>query len=107
MLQTIDWSGFHIKTGETVSIVVPCLEFVLFLDTTDDAGILDFYNRARSALGSRITYYQAESMTGFKKLNERGVGFKSLQENIDTTTSGGKLIFHIFSALAEFERDLI
>lgn len=42
-----------------------------------------------------------------KTLNARGVGFKSLQENIDTTTSGGKLIFHIFSALAEFERDLI
>jgi len=42
-----------------------------------------------------------------KKLSERGIGFKSLQENIDTTTSGGKLIFHIFSALAEFERDLI
>jgi DNA invertase Pin-like site-specific DNA recombinase len=33
--------------------------------------------------------------------------YPSLQENIDTTTSGGKLIFHIFSALAEFERDLI
>lgn len=33
--------------------------------------------------------------------------FKCLQENIDTFTSGGKLIFHIFSALAEFERDLI
>lgn len=30
-----------------------------------------------------------------------------MQENIDTTTSGGKLIFHIFSALAEFERDII
>lgn len=42
-----------------------------------------------------------------KSLNERKIGFKSLQENIDTTTSGGKLIFHIFSALAEFERDLI
>jgi DNA invertase Pin-like site-specific DNA recombinase len=36
-----------------------------------------------------------------------GVGFKSLQESIDTTTSGGKLIFHIFASLAEFERDLI
>ena len=42
-----------------------------------------------------------------KTLSERGIGFKSLQENIDTTTSSGKLIFHIFSALAEFERDLI
>jgi DNA invertase Pin-like site-specific DNA recombinase len=34
-------------------------------------------------------------------------GFRSLQENIDTGTSGGKLFFHIFGALAEFERDII
>ncbi|HEY6408200.1 MAG TPA: recombinase family protein [Ktedonobacteraceae bacterium] len=40
-------------------------------------------------------------------LEKRGIGFKSLTENIDTTTSGGKLIFHIFGALAEFERNLI
>ncbi|MCU7850259.1 MAG: recombinase family protein [Candidatus Thiodiazotropha sp. (ex Lucinoma kastoroae)] len=40
-------------------------------------------------------------------LKEKGIGFRSLQEAIDTQTSGGKLIFHIFSALAEFERDLI
>ena len=40
-------------------------------------------------------------------LQVRRIGFKSLQENIDTSTSSGKLIFHIFSALAEFERDLI
>jgi len=40
-------------------------------------------------------------------LQERGVGFKSLTENIDTTTSGGKLVFHIFGALAEFEREII
>jgi DNA invertase Pin-like site-specific DNA recombinase len=40
-------------------------------------------------------------------LEERGIGFKSLTENNDTTTSGGKLIFHIFGALAEFERNLI
>lgn len=40
-------------------------------------------------------------------LQKRKVSFKCLQENIDTSTSGGKLIFHIFSALAEFERDLI
>jgi DNA invertase Pin-like site-specific DNA recombinase len=41
------------------------------------------------------------------KLETRKIGFKSLTENIDTTTSGGKLIFHIFGALAEFERNLI
>jgi DNA invertase Pin-like site-specific DNA recombinase len=42
-----------------------------------------------------------------KRLQERNIGFKSLTENIDTTTPGGKLVFHIFGALAEFERDLI
>jgi len=42
-----------------------------------------------------------------KLLQEEKIGFQSLQESIDTTTSGGKLIFHIFSALAEFERDVI
>lgn len=41
------------------------------------------------------------------KLEEEGIGFKSLQESIDTTTSSGKLVFHIFAALAEFERNLI
>lgn len=40
-------------------------------------------------------------------LNLRNIGFKSIQENIDTTTSGGKLIFHVFGALAEFEREVI
>jgi len=41
------------------------------------------------------------------RLEEEGIGFKSLQESIDTTTSSGKLVFHIFAALAEFERNLI
>lgn len=40
-------------------------------------------------------------------LSEHGIGFRSLQEHMDTTTSGGKLIFHIFGALAEFEREVI
>ena len=39
------------------------------------------------------------------ELQERGVGFKSLTESIDTTL-GGKLVFHIFGALAEFEREI-
>jgi len=41
------------------------------------------------------------------QINNQGSCFRSLQENIDTSTSGGKLIFHIFGALAEFERDII
>jgi len=40
-------------------------------------------------------------------LSEQGVGFRSLQETIDTTSSGGRLVFHVFAALAEFERELI
>ncbi len=40
-------------------------------------------------------------------LQEREIGFKSLQEAIDTTTSSGKLFFHIFASIAEFERELI
>ncbi len=40
-------------------------------------------------------------------LEEKGVGFRSLTEGVDTTTPGGTLIFHLFGALAQFERDLI
>lgn len=40
-------------------------------------------------------------------LQNKGVGFVSIQEAIDTTTPGGRLVFHVFSALAQFERDLI
>lgn len=39
--------------------------------------------------------------------HERGIGFRSLTEGIDTTTSGGTLVFHLFGAFAQFERDLI
>ena len=38
---------------------------------------------------------------------DNGVGFQSLQDAIDTTTPTGKLTFHLFAALAEFERDII
>jgi DNA invertase Pin-like site-specific DNA recombinase len=41
------------------------------------------------------------------ELSQRKVGLKSLQESIDTTSPSGKLVFHIFGALAEFERNLI
>jgi DNA invertase Pin-like site-specific DNA recombinase len=57
---------------------------------------LDRLGRSLKDLIERIT-----------ELHNRGIGFRSLTEQIDTTTSGGKLVFHIFGALAEFERDLI
>jgi DNA invertase Pin-like site-specific DNA recombinase len=52
----------------------------------------------------RSLRHLVDTMTG---LADRGIGFCSLQEAIDTTTPGGKLVFHVFAALAEFERDLI
>lgn len=41
------------------------------------------------------------------QIKEKGAGFRSLNEAIDTTTPGGRLIFHIFGAIAEFEREVI
>jgi DNA invertase Pin-like site-specific DNA recombinase len=52
----------------------------------------------------RSLRYLVDTVTG---LAERSIGFRSLQESIDTTTPGGKLVFHVFAALAEFERDLV
>lgn len=46
-------------------------------------------------------------LTIVEDLNAREIQFKSLTENIDTTSSGGKLIFSIFGAIAEFERQII
>jgi len=41
------------------------------------------------------------------ELEGRGVGFRNLKESLDTTTASGRLIFHVFGALAEFEREII
>ena len=43
----------------------------------------------------------------FSDLESKGVAIRSLTESLDTSTPGGRLIFHVFGALAEFERDLI
>jgi DNA invertase Pin-like site-specific DNA recombinase len=55
----------------------------------------------------RLVRSLAHLITIITDLNQRGIGFRSLRESIDTTSSGGKLVFHMFGALAEFERDLI
>ena len=57
---------------------------------------LDRLGRSLKDLIDWVAYFEAE-----------GIAFKSLQESIDTSTSTGKLIFHMFAALAEFERNLI
>lgn len=49
----------------------------------------------------------SEMILEAKELTDKAITFVSLKDNIDLTTSSGRLIFHIFSALAEFEREVI
>lgn len=90
----------------------------IFTDTasgarTDRPGLDNAFNHLRS--GDILVVWKLDRLgrslqhliETIKSLQEKKIGFQSLQESIDTTTTGGKLIFHIFSALAEFERDVI
>ena len=90
----------------------------IFTDTasgarTDRPGLDNAFNHLRS--GDILVVWKLDRLgrslqhliETIKSLQEKKIGFQSLQESIDTTTSGGKLVFHIFSALAEFERDVI
>src|SRR5688572_15756615 len=87
----------------------------IFTDTasgaqTERKGLEEALNYIRK--GDTLVHWQLDQLgrslphliTTMTALEERGIGFKRLTENIDTTTSGGKLIFHILGALAEFER---
>src|SRR3954447_8971334 len=90
----------------------------LFTDTasgaqTDRPGLTEALSHLRE--GDTLVVWKLDRLgrslkdliTRITELQNRQIGFKSLTEQIDTTTSGGKLIFHIFGALAEFERDII
>ena len=55
----------------------------------------------------RLSRSLQDLITTVADLRRRGVGFTSLHENLDTTTPGGRLVFHVFAALAEFIRELI
>src|SRR3954453_14592037 len=90
----------------------------IFTDTasgtkTDRAGLKEALTYARP--GDTLVVWRLDRLGRSLKhlietvthLQETGIHFRSLQEQIDTGSSGGKLIFHIFGALAEFERDLI
>ena len=77
----------------------PVLEQVLDQLRPDDTLVvwkLDRLGRSLRHLVDTVTW-----------LADREIGFRSVQEAIDTTTPGGKLVFHVFAALAKFERDLI
>src|SRR6184192_924840 len=81
--------------------------------TTERSGLTEALNYVRE--GDSLVVWRLDRLGRSLKhlietitnLNKRMIGFQSITENIDTTTSGGKLIFHIFGALAEFERDII
>ncbi|MFC7641906.1 recombinase family protein [Streptosporangium lutulentum] len=55
----------------------------------------------------RLSRSLQELITTVAELRRREIGFTSLHENLDTTTPGGRLVFHVFAALAEFIRELI
>jgi DNA invertase Pin-like site-specific DNA recombinase len=55
----------------------------------------------------RLSRSLQDLITVVADLRRRGVGFRSLHEALDTTTPGGRLVFHVFAALAEFIRELI
>jgi DNA invertase Pin-like site-specific DNA recombinase len=106
----------HLHLQEDALKSAGCLK--VFTDTasgakTERTGLKDALNYVRA--GDTLVVWRLDRLGRSLKdlierlteLNARNIGFKSLTENIDTTTSGGKLIFHIFGALAEFERDLI
>ena len=107
--QTLDLQTDALKQAGCVQI---------FTDTTSGAkserpGLQDAMSHLRA--GDTLVVWRLDRLGRTLKhliatiadLSDKGIGFKSLQENMDTTTSGGKLIFHIFGALAEFEREVI
>ncbi|MFE2864913.1 recombinase family protein [Embleya sp. NPDC059259] len=55
----------------------------------------------------RLSRSLKDLITTVAELRERGIGFTTLHERLDTTTPGGRLVFHVFAALAEFIRELI
>lgn len=55
----------------------------------------------------RLGRSMAHLVTTVEELEKRGIGFRSLSEAVDTTTSTGRLVLGIFASLAQFERDLI
>ena len=79
-------------------------------DRSELAACLDFMNAGDTLVVpslDRLSRSLQDLITTVGDLRRRGVGFTSLHENLDTTTPGGRLVFHVFAALAEFIRELI
>jgi DNA invertase Pin-like site-specific DNA recombinase len=79
-------------------------------DRPELAACLDFMEAGDTLVVpalDRLSRSLQDLITVVADLRRRGVGFTSLHENLDTTTPGGRLVFHVFAALAEFIRELI
>lgn len=75
------------------------LERLLEQLRTDDVVIVTKYDRLARSLRDLIEIVEL--------IKEKGAGFRSLGEDIDTTTPAGRLVFHVFGSIAEFERERI
>jgi DNA invertase Pin-like site-specific DNA recombinase len=74
------------------------------------ARILDFLKKGDTLVVwklDRLARSLSDLIWIIENLEKKGVSFKSITENLDTTSHGGKLVFHIFGAISQFERDLI
>jgi DNA invertase Pin-like site-specific DNA recombinase len=103
----------HLHLQQDALSTAGCLK--IFTDTISGvkserkglAEALDYVRGGDTLVVWRLDRSLKDLIESITELHSQNIGFKSLTENIDTTTSGGKLIFHIFGALAEFERDII
>lgn len=106
----------HVALQEDALHQVGCEK--IFIDTVSSRqverpGLSDAFKVLRS--GDTLVVWKLDRLgrslshlvSVINTLQQQGIHFKSLQENIDTTSGVGKLVFHLFAALAEFEHDLI
>ena len=77
----------------------PQLDALLSQLRKKDVVVVTKYDRLARSLKDLLEIVEA--------IREHGAGFRSLAEDIDTTTSAGRLVFHVFASIAEFERDRI
>ena len=82
---------------------------------TDRPGLAEALKYTRPHQGDTLVVWKLDRLgrslphliETIASLEQLGIGFRSITENLDTTTPGGRLLFHIMGALAQFERDLI
>ncbi|WP_338115338.1 recombinase family protein [Thiocystis minor] len=105
----LDLPPFLMKVGDVLAIARELIAHRLAIIDTDHDSAQN--TSSRDVLGvwrlDRLGRSLPHLIAVVAGLEARGVGFRSLSEALDTTTSGGRLIFHVFGALGQFERDLI